>query len=424
MTFTLVLSCLCLGASLFRYLPFAHTQAEIRKNYIKHDDLSYLEQARFALSRHDYLNGRKYLHKSLQSSEQENDHDDARFLLGIMDIYGWGQHKDIATALETLQPLIEAEDQRALVEVGVVHSKPGTEWSDTDRALMLFMIAAQDNNVFAERNLGIIYAQGYPDKSAGPCWDEAEYWFRRSRSHGLSEASFALALSQLQRYGESALDTEILALLEEAAQDKFPPALLLLGSLYWHHPLLKDTRDQAGEFFLTGAKNNSAECAYHYSLWLEQFSDREQESRKWLEQSASHGFDQAQFLLGLRMEQENTNEHLRRSAVSWFEKAAEQGHARACNRLGLIHYRGLYGYEIDKNKALEYFEVAAEKNLAEAQNNLALTMIYDQKCDQPIWERACSWIEKSASQGYAPAIKNLQKIRAYQANQQKHQAVS
>ena len=62
-------------------------------------------------------------------------------------------------------------------------------------------------------------------------------------------------------------------------------------------------------------------------------------------------------------------------AASWFQKAAEQGDARAQNNLGFMYEKGR-GAPQDYTEAVKWYRKAAEQGLAEAQNNLA--GIYDQ----------------------------------------------
>ena len=58
-----------------------------------------------------------------------------------------------------------------------------------------------------------------------------------------------------------------------------------------------------------------------------------------------------------------------REAVSWFRKAAEQGHAEAENQLGEC-YRDGHGVEPDLSEAVRWFEKAVGQNNPEALFNL------------------------------------------------------
>ncbi|CAG8742986.1 8334_t:CDS:2, partial [Dentiscutata erythropus] len=62
-----------------------------------------------------------------------------------------------------------------------------------------------------------------------------------------------------------------------------------------------------------------------------------------------------------------------KSAVSWYEKAANDGHARSMNALGLCHIKGI-GVKINKNKAIDCFNKAYEMNYIPSCNNLEIVI--------------------------------------------------
>ncbi len=69
--------------------------------------------------------------------------------------------------------------------------------------------------------------------------------------------------------------------------------------------------------------------------------------------------------LGKRVKSDNAK------AISWYTKAADQGHTDAAYRLGLLYYKGLGGFKIDLKKAFHYISLAAKKNHKNSQINLA-----------------------------------------------------
>ncbi|RIB16890.1 kinase-like domain-containing protein [Gigaspora rosea] len=58
-----------------------------------------------------------------------------------------------------------------------------------------------------------------------------------------------------------------------------------------------------------------------------------------------------------------------KSAISWYEKAEADGHARSINALGLCHIKGI-GVKNDKNKAFDYFKKSYEMGYIPSCNNL------------------------------------------------------
>ena len=84
-------------------------------------------------------------------------------------------------------------------------------------------------------------------------------------------------------------------------------------------------------------------------------------------------------------------------AAAWYEKAAQQGDAKAQFSLGNGYYFG-EGVEQDYAKAVAWFDKAAQQGLAEAQYNLGI-------CYDKGWgvaqnhAEAAAWYEKAAQQG-------------------------
>lgn len=81
---------------------------------------------------------------------------------------------------------------------------------------------------------------------------------------------------------------------------------------------------------------------------------------------ANNGDPEAQFNLGLIYE--TGNEQVPKGlgeAVRWYEKATNQGHILARNKMAVIYYNGLAGFQKDQLKAKEYFE----KSIAEGSAN-------------------------------------------------------
>ena len=60
-----------------------------------------------------------------------------------------------------------------------------------------------------------------------------------------------------------------------------------------------------------------------------------------------------------------------KEAVKWYTRAAEQGHARAQNNLGVMYEYG-FGVPQDYKAAVKWYTLAAEQGIARAQHNLAL----------------------------------------------------
>ena len=90
--------------------------------------------------------------------------------------------------------------------------------------------------------------------------------------------------------------------------------------------------------------------------------------------------------------------------MTWYERAAQQGLAKAQNNLGYLYASGL-GVRRDMEKAAGWYRRAAEQGEAKAQNNLAILYARGDGVngDIPDPVAAVGWFEKAAAQDLADA---------------------
>tara|TARA_R110002072_G_scaffold156742_1_gene307269 strand:+ start:4565 stop:5863 length:1299 start_codon:yes stop_codon:yes gene_type:complete len=88
-------------------------------------------------------------------------------------------------------------------------------------------------------------------------------------------------------------------------------------------------------------------------------------------------------------------------AVTWYRKAADQGHAKAQYNLGVMYAKG-EGVPQDYKQAVTWYRKAADQGNAEAQNNLGLIYASGKGVPQDD-KQAMRWFRKAADQGYAVA---------------------
>ncbi|MGE4262059.1 tetratricopeptide repeat protein [Shewanella sp.] len=92
-------------------------------------------------------------------------------------------------------------------------------------------------------------------------------------------------------------------------------------------------------------------------------------------------------------------------AVKWYQKAADQGYARAQNSLGVLYESG-QGVKQDYVKAVEWYQKAADQGNEYAQYNLGLLYANGQGVKQDDL-KAAEWYQKAADQGHSNAKENL-----------------
>ena len=132
------------------------------------------------------------------------------------------------------------------------------------------------------------------------------------------------------------------------------------------------------------------------------------EAVKWYQKSAEQGHAKAQFRLGgcyyygLGVKK-NVVE-----AVKWYRKSAEQENAKAQSSLGFCYYHG-YGVSRDYAEAAKWYQKSAKQGDAGAQFNLGMCYEKGQGVSKNLSE-AKKWYRKSAEQGFADAKKQLAKL--------------
>ncbi|HEY1382253.1 MAG TPA: hypothetical protein VGF43_01490 [Dongiaceae bacterium] len=89
-------------------------------------------------------------------------------------------------------------------------------------------------------------------------------------------------------------------------------------------------------------------------------------------------------------------------ALGWYRKAAEQGHARAQNNLGILYDNG-QGVSQDYAEAARWYRKAAELGYVEAQYNLG-NMYYEGQGVERDYIEAKKWFQKGAEQQHARSL--------------------
>ena len=129
----------------------------------------------------------------------------------------------------------------------------------------------------------------------------------------------------------------------------------------------------------------------------------------WYRRAAKQGHVEAQFNLGFMyatgrgVTQDETVAV--RVAVRWYRLAADQGYAGAQSNLGVMYEKGR-GVPQDETEAVRWYRLAADQGLAEAQHNLGRMYEKGRGVPQDDTE-AVRWYRFAADQGVADALSNL-----------------
>src|SRR5690606_38582561 len=91
-----------------------------------------------------------------------------------------------------------------------------------------------------------------------------------------------------------------------------------------------------------------------------------------------------------------------RRAKEWYEKAAAQNDAKACNKLGEMYYTGT-GVPQNFAQARLGFQIAADQHNKWGEYNLGKAYLEGHIPDDHPNDKAKEWFEKSAEQGLPEA---------------------
>ena len=134
------------------------------------------------------------------------------------------------------------------------------------------------------------------------------------------------------------------------------------------------------------------------------------EAMRWYERAAEGGNAQAQFYLGVMLENGVRGEPDAKAAAGWYLKTAEQGHLEAQSRIAEMYYEGR-GVARAPIEAMRWFEAAAEGGWPRAQYNLAL--MYERGIGAAANARhAARWYERAVDSGIDAARRQLSYLYA------------
>lgn len=200
-------------------------------------------------------------------------------------------------------------------------------------ALSWYRKAADQGNVRAQYNLGVMYDHG---DGVEQDYAEAVNWFRKAADQGHARAQFNLGNMYSDGTGVDQDDAEAVRWYRKAADQGLAYAQFNLGYMY----------------------SNGHGVDQDYA-----------EAVTWYRKAADQGDTDAQYWLGVMYDNGRGGNQDYAEAVSWYRKAADQGNARAQCNLGSMYYDGT-GVGKDVSKAKELWEKAAAQGNSTAKSNL------------------------------------------------------
>lgn len=281
------------------------------------------------------------------------------------------------------------------------------------------LIAAKQNDLISEYNLGILYMNG---RSVTRNLENAYRWLAKASKDGHNDAKYiinmhfniirknlttfeSIKITQLDNIKDGYWQTNYL--LEHNGKnilDRFNTRNYYLEDLIFQNLKSRANRNDAIAQFDLGN-------LYFHGIKVE---NNNEEAAKWFEKSANAGIKEAQYNLGMLHYNNKLNKSDSNKAYYWINKAAQQELREALNILGQMFSNNTLPDTILENfddilaaeLARVNFAQAAEAGLDVAQFNLGL-LYYSGKGVSQNYLEAAKWFKEAANQGIKDAQYNL-----------------
>ena len=255
---------------------------------------------------------------------------------------------------------IDKEDEGWNYRLIDMYSHTGDMEKDYKLAFNYYLDNAEQGDSEIKCNLGIMYKIG---KGTKRDFQKALYWFTKASEEGYENAKFQIG--HMYEYGE-------------------------------------------------GVKQSYIK-AFDYYLETENYNGYIRNNINRYKSIAEKGDGEFQYKLGLMYEKGIGVTKNSKSAVYWYEKAAENGIRNANNRIAWLYYTGKFGVDA-VDKAFELLKKHAEVGDASIQCLLANIYEYDE-CD---YENAIKWYEKASEKGDGSSTHNLAILYFYGGGTEKN----
>ena len=172
------------------------------------------------------------------------------------------------------------------------------------------------------------------------------------------------------------------------------------------------TQDESEKRGCTVTEQDDADDLYNtarnYRYGLGGLKKDEATALKWYRKAADKGHAEAMNMVGLYygegrggLEQDKT------VALDWYRKAADKGHVAALYNIAVYYQNGLGGLKADKATALEWYRKAADKGHADAMNMIGRYYAEGWGWLEQNKAAALEWFHKAADKGNAVAMYNI-----------------
>jgi TPR repeat protein len=320
--------------------------------------------------------------------------------LGLMYARGEGVTKDHKEALKWFRKAAEQGHAVGQRNTGLIYEKGEGVTKDYKEAVKWYRKAAEQGYASAQNNLGFMYMNG---EGVTKDYGKALKWFRLAAEQGHADAQTNVGWIYANFEGIKQDFVEAVKWYRKAAEQGEPNAQNNLGVLYENGNGVKLDVDIAIQWYRKAANQDHEIAKNNLKKLSKLLADRKAFTA--LLKRAESGDAEAQFKVA---DEHNGGSFFNDAEVvtQWYIKAANQGHAKAQNKLGDMYEDGT-GVKRNPRLAIKWFTKAATQGLASAQHSLGimygkgLGVIQDEV-------EALKWLYLSSAQGVGAGDRDKQ----------------
>lgn len=228
------------------------------------------------------------------------------------------------------------------------------------KAAEYYRKAAEQGNIGAQVNLGVLYKNGKGVKQDNI---EAERWFRKAAEQGDANAQFNMGILYAYGYGVKQDYEEAAQWYRKAAEQGHVSAQNNLGNLYNNGLGVAKSEIEAVKWYRKAAEQGYSVGQFNLALSYDRGEGVKQdytEAAQWYRKAAEQGHDNAQYRLGtLYLEGDGVTKDFEK-AMKFLQQADAQGHKYAPEYIGLMYENG-WGVNKNMNIAKQWYEKAAAR---------------------------------------------------------------
>ena len=199
------------------------------------------------------------------------------------------------------------------------------EQGDYPAAFKIMRKAAEDGNIKAINNVGLMYVNGEGIEQD----DKAAFeWFFRAANKNNADAQYNLAFMYWTGRSVEQNTAEAMKWYHKAAEQGFADAAFNLAMIYFNGFDVEQDKTQALKWFKLAAENGHHGALHNVGLMYykgEGTNQDKEEAVKWLRKAADYDEVQSQYLLGIMFFNGEGVKQDKEEAAKWLRKVIEQG---------------------------------------------------------------------------------------------------